>query len=132
MKLIFSLTLIFSLGLLSIAGAATTTTKSNANTSAPVTAPATTHTTFDTIVDVRTADEFGADHVQGAMNIDVLDAKFEEKLKALDKSKSYAVYCRSGARSEKAKTLMTKLGFTKVVNLGSLAQAKEIVDKTKK
>jgi rhodanese-related sulfurtransferase len=35
----------------------------------------------------------------------------------LDKSKTYAVYCRSGNRSGQATALMAKDGFTSIFNL---------------
>ncbi len=84
-----------------------------------------TGTSFDAILDVRTAEEFRDDKAPGAVNIDVLDKSFKEKVLKLDREKTYAVYCRSGARSEKAKALMTELGFKNVFNLGSLAEAKK-------
>jgi rhodanese-related sulfurtransferase len=82
-------------------------------------------TVFDQIVDVRTPEEFREDRVQGAMNINVLEKSFHEEISKLERDKVYAVYCRSGARSSNAKSIMTKLGFKNVINLGSLAQAKK-------
>lgn len=46
-----------------------------------------------------------------------MQADFEEKIKALDKDKTYYVYCRSGNRSSTASSLMAELGFTKVYNI---------------
>ena len=66
-----------------------------------------------TLVDVRTPSEFGSEHLAGAVNID-----FATKVMALDKTKSYAVYCRSGNRSKVAMTMMMQQGgFTKVFDL---------------
>lgn len=89
-------------------------------------------TVFDKIVDVRTAAEFQEDHVAGALNIDVLDSSFQEKISKLDPEKTYGVYCRSGARSGNAQSIMKKLGFKKVINLGSLAQAKKSLNRNEK
>jgi rhodanese-related sulfurtransferase len=83
-------------------------------------------TVFDQIIDARTAEEFREDHVQGAVNIDVLEKSFNEQIIKLDREKTYAVYCRSGARSGKTKSIMKNLGFKNVFNLGSLTQAKLI------
>ena len=58
------------------------------------------------LVDVRTADEYNAGHIDGARNIDVLKDDFKE----------IAVYCRSGKRSMKAANILAKDGF-KVINL---------------
>jgi phage shock protein E len=87
---------------------------------------------FDHIVDVRTAEEFREDQVAGAVNINVLEKSFKEKISKLDRTKSYAVYCRSGARSSNAKSIMAELGFKNVINLGSLAQAKDKLKDKKK
>lgn len=69
------------------------------------------------LVDVRTADEFAAGHIDGAKNIDVLKDDFEDKAcTTLPKDKTIAVYCRSGKRSLKAANILAKDGY-KVVNL---------------
>lgn len=113
MKSIYIGILVGALGLLLVVA-----TKSKAD-------PVPAGTIFDQIVDVRTADEFREDHVHGAVNIDVLENSFSEKIAKLDREKIYGVYCRSGGRSAKAKSIMTKLGFKNVINLGSLTQAKQ-------
>ncbi len=75
------------------------------------------------IIDVRTHDEFLESHVLGALNIDVLSPDFKSKISALDKTKIYKVYCRSGNRSAQAMQTMKSIGFKDVENLGSLNQA---------
>jgi len=70
-----------------------------------------------TVLDVRTADEFKAGHLPGAVNLDVLDDSFEKKVAALDKSKTYLVHCAAGRRSANAADEMKKLGFKSVVDL---------------
>lgn len=69
------------------------------------------------LLDVRTAGEFNAGHLEGAINIDVEGMTFESELASLDKSKTYAVYCQSGRRSRIAIDTMNKAGFTKLFNL---------------
>lgn len=69
------------------------------------------------VLDVRTPGEYKSGHVAQAVLIDITQADFEDKIKALDKEKTYYVYCRSGNRSTKASTLMSGLGFTKVYNI---------------
>ncbi|MFM2136156.1 MAG: hypothetical protein RL021_1556 [Bacteroidota bacterium] len=69
------------------------------------------------IIDVRRPDEFSESHLDGALNIDVEDASFQEKIKSLDKSETYLVYCRAGRRSMNAANQMTSAGFKDVVNL---------------
>lgn len=70
-----------------------------------------------TLVDVRTAEEFAAGHIDGAQNIDVLQSDFAQKAQAaLPKDQTIAVYCRSGKRSLKAAHILAGLGY-KVINL---------------
>lgn len=70
-----------------------------------------------TVLDVRTADEFKAGHLPGAVNLDVLDDSFEKKVSGLDKSKTYLVHCAAGSRSANAAAEMKKLGFSSVIDL---------------
>lgn len=69
------------------------------------------------LVDVRTREEFEAGHIPGAENIDVSSFDFSEKIEAFDKSKTYLVYCRSGARSFNACNIMANMGFKNLTNL---------------
>ncbi|MGD9956056.1 MAG: rhodanese-like domain-containing protein [Candidatus Nanopelagicales bacterium] len=69
------------------------------------------------VVDVRTAGEYAAGHVDGAINIDVEAPTFDSQIATLDKAATYAVYCHSGRRSGLATDAMGKAGFTNVYNL---------------
>ncbi|MFT5983629.1 MAG: rhodanese-related sulfurtransferase [Ulvibacter sp.] len=69
------------------------------------------------ILDVRTPKEIADGTIAGAMGIDVKGKEFDEKVKALDKTKTYLVYCRSGRRSSKACGIMANKGFEKLYNL---------------
>lgn len=70
------------------------------------------------ILDVRTQDEVNQGFIEGAMHIDFYSDDFKEQIAALDTSKTYVVYCRSGNRSGKASTMMTQdLNFKHVKNL---------------
>lgn len=64
------------------------------------------------VLDVRTPKEFAEGHVPGAMNVDLNDPKFSQKVGDLDKSKTYLVHCASGVRSERAARKMAGMGFT--------------------
>jgi len=70
-----------------------------------------------TLLDVRTPAEFAAGHIAGAINIDFESGEFKQDIQALDKTKTYAVYCRSGNRSGQATSIMAKDGFGSVFNL---------------
>ena len=68
-------------------------------------------------LDVRTPGEFSEGHIEGAINIDVEGASFDSEIANLDKTKSYAVYCRSGRRSIIAVDKMANAGFDLLSNL---------------
>lgn len=68
------------------------------------------------IVDVRTPEEFASGHLAGAVNIDVSAATFDSVIAGLDKSQTYAVYCRSGNRSTIATGKMADAGFERIFN----------------
>ena len=63
------------------------------------------------VLDVRTPEEFKSGHIPNAINIDIYSDYFRADISALDKSKSYAVYCRSGKRSVDASSEMDLTGF---------------------
>ena len=70
------------------------------------------------IIDVRTDDEFSTGYIGGAVNIDFyMGNEFISEIEKLDKSKSYFIYCKSGARSGQTCELMKQKGFKKVYNL---------------
>ena len=67
------------------------------------------------LIDVRTAEEYAAGHIPGAINIpiDVLP----QQLANIDKTKPVAVYCATGARSLNAKQFLAAQGYVNVANL---------------
>lgn len=69
------------------------------------------------ILDVRTPEEFADGHIDGAVNLDVQSRDFETKLRALDRKKSYLVYCRTGNRSRQAVIAMEALGFRSIFHM---------------
>lgn len=73
----------------------------------------------DTIVlDVRTQEEVDEGKIPNALHIDIYKGQeFIDEVEKLDKSKSYYVYCRSGARSAQACALMNQLGIQNTYNL---------------
>jgi rhodanese-related sulfurtransferase len=70
------------------------------------------------ILDVRTENECDQGIIPNSINIDIYEGPgFIAKVEALDRSKKYYVYCRSGARSAKACEVMKDLGFEYTYNL---------------
>ena len=69
------------------------------------------------ILDVRTKEEFDEGHIANAININVESDTFLSQIAKLDKSKTYAVYCRSGRRSADAVAKMSNEEFISLANL---------------
>lgn len=64
-------------------------------------------------LDVRTVVEYSEEHIPGSININVLDKNFETVADSvLQKDKPVALYCRSGKRSKKAASILSKKGYT--------------------
>jgi len=72
------------------------------------------------LVDVRTPGEFSSGHVPGSVNIP-LDSVPNQLAKFKDK-KNIIVFCRSGARSGQAKSILQQNGYTNVINGGTWEQ----------
>lgn len=75
------------------------------------------------VLDVRTADEFAAGHLEGSVNLDFNGGEVTQAIPTLDPEAEYLVYCRSGNRSGQAIAQMEEAGFKNLTNLGSLEQA---------
>ena len=73
-------------------------------------------------LDVRTPGEFMEGHLVNAINIDVENPSFATEIAKLDKTVTYAVYCRSGRRSANAIATMKDAGFTNMFNLNAGVQ----------
>lgn len=69
------------------------------------------------VVDVRTAEEFQAGHISGAVSIDFYDPNFIDAFGQFEKDQPLAVYCRSGNRSGQALELLASAGYANVVDL---------------
>ncbi len=69
------------------------------------------------LIDTRTAGEFNEGHIKDSKLIDIMSPTFQQEIDALDRSKNYYVYCRSGNRSYHACLAMKQMGFEKVYNL---------------
>lgn len=63
------------------------------------------------LLDVRSPEEFAANHLANAKNININESSFTQQAALLDKNKTVLVYCKSGARSSKAATQLQEMGF---------------------
>ena len=69
------------------------------------------------LLDVRYYQEFETGKISNAINIDYLSPTFRDDIMDLDRSMAIYIYCKSGARSEKACDVLLQEGFTNVYNL---------------
>jgi rhodanese-related sulfurtransferase len=70
-----------------------------------------------TIIDVRTPGEFAQGHIEGAININVLDSNFLEQMGQFNTKEPIFIYCKSGNRSTKATKMISELGFEDIYDL---------------
>ena len=73
------------------------------------------------LIDVRTHAEFQGGHLDGAINIPVqeLESRLED---AGPKEATYVVYCASGMRSARAKSILKASGRADVHDLGAMSR----------
>ena len=70
------------------------------------------------ILDVRTGEEHAMGKIPNSINIDIYKLQgFIYQIDELDKSKNFYVYCRSGARSGQACSVMNQMGIKNAYNL---------------
>ena len=75
----------------------------------------------DVIIDVRSAEEFSAGHIEGAINIpvDQIGQKVSG-IKKLKQGSTILVYCRSGRRSAAAAEILDRQGYKHVLDGGGI------------
>jgi len=76
--------------------------------------------TLIVLVDVRTPQEFNEGHVSGAINIplDTIETSFESQFE--DKNVRLFIICRSGNRSAQAASILQRLGYTDITDIGGI------------
>lgn len=73
------------------------------------------------LLDVRTAEEYGAGHIDGAVNVPV--DQVPRRLDELGpRERAMVVYCRSGRRSADAVAVLRRAGFANVHDLGGMGR----------
>ena len=72
------------------------------------------------LLDVRTPQEYREGHIPGSQNVPLQQL---DKVEEVTESKDTVlyVYCRSGARSRQAVSLLKHMGYTNVHNIGGIA-----------
>ncbi len=79
------------------------------------------------LVDVRTKEEFANGHVKGSVNIP-LDNIVKDLNRFKDKN-GIVVFCRSGMRSSRAKSILEQNGIANVINGGTWQNVNNILKK---
>jgi phage shock protein E len=76
-------------------------------------------------IDVRTAEEYRAGHLEGAAHIPF--DEIEQKITTIsaDKTQDIQLYCRSGRRSGIALETLRRMGYNNVTNAGAYEQLKQ-------
>ena len=69
------------------------------------------------LIDVRTEGEHRMGHIPNSLLLDIFRPDFIQQIEQMDRNKKYFIYCRSGARSANACSVMSQMGFTDLTNL---------------
>lgn len=72
------------------------------------------------LLDVRTPQEYREGHIPGSQNVPLQQLDKVEEVTE-NKNTVLYVYCRSGARSRQAVSLLQAMGYTNVRNIGGIA-----------
>lgn len=73
------------------------------------------------LLDVRTPGEFASGHLPGAVNIPV-DELPRRVAEVGPKERAVVVYCRSGARSGRAASVLRAEGYARVEDIGAMSR----------
>lgn len=72
------------------------------------------------LLDVRTKEEYEAGYIENSVNIPL--QRIEDVLERIaDKNTPLFVYCQSGARSTSASSVLKKMGYSNVTNIGGIS-----------
>jgi len=83
----------------------------------------------EVIIDVRTPQEFAADRISGALNIEYNNIARDISKAGVSKDDRVILYCRSGRRSGIAMNTLKSMGYSKAENVGGIEQARKTLGK---
>ena len=75
-------------------------------------------------IDVRSAEEYAADHIDGDANVPLATLDAASLAATYGKDAELMLYCRSGNRAGQAQEILQAAGFTNVVNAGGIAEVR--------
>jgi len=81
------------------------------------------------LIDVRSQDEWNSGHINGAIHIPVDRIEHKISQHVPNKSNPINLYCLSGSRASSAKSILVRLGYERVANLGGMNNARKLLQK---
>jgi phage shock protein E len=82
------------------------------------------------LIDVRSAEEFAAGALPGAIRIGHEQIGEQIASIAPDKQQQIVLYCRSGRRSQLAEQRLRELGYRNLINAGGYAELKHTLQRS--
>lgn len=79
-------------------------------------------------IDVRSVEEYQSDHIANTLNIPHEAIASEIVSLNLAKSTPIKLFCRSGRRADLALETLTSLGYSNVINVGGIADARLVYE----
>lgn len=77
-------------------------------------------------IDVRTVEEYTADHIEGDANVPLAELDAVALATQYGKDAEIMLYCRSGNRAGQAQELLQAAGFTNVSNVGGIGDVRTL------
>ena len=71
------------------------------------------------LLDVRTPEEYRDGHIPGSRNLPLQSLEQAGKI-IQNRNTPVFVYCRSGSRSSQARSILSRMGYSNVKNLGGI------------
>jgi len=79
-------------------------------------------------IDVRTVEEYQADHIDGDANIPLAELDAKKLAETYGNDAEIMLYCRSGNRAGQALTILETAGFSHLVNAGGINDVRALRD----
>lgn len=79
------------------------------------------------IIDTRTAEEYNKSHMVGAINIEMATGGFSAEAVEVENKGTIYVYGETEEEAAEAVVNMRELGFTSVINVGTFADAQNVL-----
>ena len=79
-----------------------------------------------TVIDVRSLNEWNSGHLESALHLEWQNITSIQS--NIPKNEEIYLYCRSGNRSGKATKILLDVGYTNVINAGSIEEASKLLD----